>query len=491
MTDDIQLAMQKLGVNRLLIASSSEPYLHYYHGGIAKGRGAAGGVATAFDSLLQATDGTWIALGLGSADKDTVDKNNRVRVPPENPKYTLRRVFITKKQEEGFLSESSNSALWPLSHNAYVRPHFQLDAWEQYREVNRLMAEAIATEADDQTLVWINDYHLSLCAGYLKKIKPNIQTGFFWHIPWPAAEIFNILPWKKEILEGLLQNDLIGFHTTTYAENFSQSVRRVLQTESPSPVSKKTPTTGAQVRVIPIGIDEPSIRRIAKQTTPEKIKEIRAEYQATDRKLIVGVDRMDYTKGITDKFKALDLLFTRRPDLLEKMTLVQIAAPSRINLPEYAHCLAETLETAEKINWKYAIGNWQPIQLKNAFFPLSQIIPLYKTADVCLVTSLQDGMNLVSKEFIAANPGNGSLVLSTFAGSSEELGSAILVNPFLPEDIANGIEQALAMDENEKKTRMNEMKKIVADNNVFTWATSFMHQLLEPKPPHHANPHHQ
>lgn len=483
MNEKIKKMMKKLGSSKLVIASSSEPYIHSYYQGSIQWRTTAGGVPTAFDSLMQANGGTWIALGLGNADKDASAPDGKLKVPPEKEAYTLKRVFVSKKEEDGFLA-LSNRALWPLSHIAYVRPVFNFDAWEQYKIVNQKIAKNIAEEADEKTIVMINDYHLSLCAKYLKEIKPEIKTGFFWHIPWPAPEMFKIFPWEKEILEGILENSLVGFHIQTYVKNFLQTIKNAL----PVQINEKTGKVNYHdkvsiVKALPIGVDGSHILDFSSALTEKETTATRKEYHATDKKLLVGVDRMDYTKGITEKIKALDTLFTRKPELVGKIVLVQIAAPSRENLKEYTQTREETIEAAKAVNRKYVTGDWQPIIFKNDFVPLPKIIPLYKTADACIITSLSDGMNLVSKEFVASSNGNGMLVLSKFAGSAEEMTEAIQVSPFLVEDIAQGIEQALEMNEQEKKQRMDAMKKKVLEHDLFEWATQFIALVAENRKP--------
>ncbi|MFH1246767.1 MAG: trehalose-6-phosphate synthase [Candidatus Micrarchaeota archaeon] len=462
---------------KILLASTSEPYLHYYYGGEVHCRGTAGGVPTAFDSLLKKYGGTWVALGLGSADRDVVDSKNKVNVPPGEDNYCLKRVWLSKKEEESGLALASNSMLWPLSHVVHVRPQFQEDAWEQYKLINQKMAESLAQEITSNTIVWINDYQLTLCATYLKKLKPEVKTGFFWHIPWPGFEAFKIFPWKKELLESLLQNNLIGFHTNEYTKNFLYAVQKLVGCKVNENEVVINENNKCIVKTLPIGIDYEGVSQQAQNTTSADVKKIRKHYQALDRKLLIGVDRMDYTKGISEKIKALDYLFVRKPEYINKITLVQIAAPTRINLPEYKKVLEDTLTAVDAINWKYSIGDWKPVIFINEFVPLKEIIALYCAADIGIVTALHDGMNLVSKEFIASNKGNGMLVLSQFAGASEELGEAVQVNPFLIESIADGIEQALEMSEVEKKKRMNEMKKTVAQNTVFNWADNFIKTL--------------
>ncbi|MFH0713926.1 MAG: trehalose-6-phosphate synthase [Candidatus Micrarchaeota archaeon] len=464
--------------NKILLASTSEPYAHYYHGGEIHCRGTAGGVPTAFDSLLKKYGGTWVALGLGTADKEVVDSKNKVNVPPGENKYLLKRVWLSKKEEESGLALASNSMLWPLSHVVHVRPHFQEDAWEQYKIMNKKMAESLAQEITDNTIVWINDYQLSLCAAYLKKLKPTVKTGFFWHIPWPGFEAFKIFPWKKELLESLLQNDLIGFHTNEYTKNFLYTAQKLVDCKVNEREVIVKENSKCIVKTLPIGIDYEGVSQQVRSVSDDDVRKIRKRYQALDRKLLVAADRMDYTKGISEKIKALDYLFTSKPGYVNKITLVQIAAPTRTNLPEYKKALEDTLAATDAVNWKYSIGDWKPVILINDFVPLKEIIALYRAADTCLVTSLHDGMNLVAKEFIASNDGNGMLVLSQFAGASEELEQAVQVNPFLIENIAEGIEQALEMPEVEKKQRMNKMKKTVAQNTVFNWADNFIKTLV-------------
>ncbi len=483
MNTKIKILSEKLGDSKLIIASSTEPYVHFYHGGEIKWRSNAGGVATAFDFLMKNYGGTWVSVGLGTADKDVVNSNGKIMVPPGKEQYTLKRVFISKKEEDGFLALSSNSALWPLSHVAYVTPKFSADAWEQYKIVNKAIANSIGQEVIDRnTIVWINDYHLSLCAKYLKETSPEISTAFFWHIPWPSLETFKIFPWKEEILEALLYNDVIGFHIPLYAKNFLYSAEKTLGCKVDW-MGGEVDYAGRKtiVKALPIGIDGVSLANVATSLNETEIMQLRREYNVFDRKLILGVDRMDYTKGIPNKIKAIDLMLMRRPDLAGKVSLLQIAAPTRTTIPEYANVLEETTELVDSINWKYAVGNWQPIVFLNQFISLDDIVPLYKAADVCLVTSLQDGMNLVSKEYIASNPGNGVLVLSKFAGSAEELTEAVQVNPFFTEEIARGIEQALEMSFEEKKNRMTSLKQRVFENNVFKWASDFIEIVVNMK----------
>ena len=397
--------------------------------------------------------GTWVALGLGNADKDApgLGADGKIKVPPEQNKYVLKRVFASKKEEEGFLSQS-NRGLWPLFHRSYVRPDFSADDWEQYKSVNRKIAEKISEEADEKTIVWINDYHLSLCAKILKEIRPEAVTGFFWHIPWPAQEIFDVFPWKKELLEGMLSNDLLGFHTQAYVKNFLQSAESIpgCRIDNAAGTAEYNGHV-SKVRAFPIGPDSAEISAYSAGLQESELNSAKAGFNAADKKLLLGIDRMDYTKGISEKIYALDRLFTKKPELAGKIVLVQIAAPTRIGLKEYSEALEKAVLAAEAVNKKYSAGEWKPVVFRNEVMPLRQIIPLYKIADACVITSLSDGMNLVSKEFVAANSGTGILVLSKFAGSAEELSDSIQINPFLADDIARGIEEALEMPEKEKQ----------------------------------------
>ncbi|MDO8428320.1 MAG: trehalose-6-phosphate synthase [Candidatus Diapherotrites archaeon] len=482
MNSKIKKINQVLQGHKLLLASSSEPYVHFYHGGEINWRTAVGGVATAFDAFMSAYGGTWVALGLGTADANVIDNQNNISVPPNAPAYTLKRVMVTSKEEEGFLALSSNTALWPLSHVVYVRPQFSEDAWLQYRKVNQKLAEALSAECTQNTAVWLNDYHLSLCAQYFKKLQPNVPTGFFWHIPWPSYEIFKICPWHKEILEGLLGADLIGFHTQGYVKNFLYTVEKTLSCKVDwQNFNIQQGNRIIKVRALPIGTDSQGLSELSTAKSLDEINTVRKQFNVLNRKLLLGVDRMDYTKGLPEKMKSLDILFTRYPELVGKLTLVQIAAPTRTKLPEYVQVLENTLSAVDAVNWKYAQGDWKPIVFLNKFMSLKELIPVYKTADVCLVTSLHDGMNLVSKEYIAANSGEGALILSKFAGSAEQLTQAIQVNPFLVEDIAIGIKQALDMPVLERQKRMTKLKKTVMQNTVFGWATDFLQELIASK----------
>lgn len=463
---------------KILLISASEPYVHYYRAGEVAWKTTAGGLATAFDSLLRTYNGTWVCLSFGNADKETSDSNGKIKVPPDEDLYTLKRVFISKKEEEGALNSSANGALWPLSHVAYVRPRFEQDAWEQYRTVNKKMADATIPEINEKSIIWVNDYQLTLCSKYIKEGKPKCKIGFFWHIPWPGIEVFKICPWKEEIINALLYNDLIGFHTSEDVNNFLTCVEKIVDCK----VNYKTHTIEhaygkSVVKSLGIGVDYKRISSISKTLTEKDLELLKKHYELDHYKIVIGVERLDYSKGIPEKLKALDLLLTRKPELIGKLTLLQIAAPSRVNLPEYKQIASTVLELVESLNYKYSIGNWKPVILINETIPLEKIIPLYKLADACIVTSLHDGMNLVSKEFVASNEGNGMLILSKFAGSSQELKEAILVNPYLAEEISQAIETALTMPVEEKMERMKKMKKTVSKNDVYNWAKTFASEL--------------
>ncbi len=467
---------EKLAGRKLIIASSSEPYVHYYEEDDVKVRRGTGGVITALDPVLSACDGTWIAQSSGDADRQVCDEKGYVRVPPENGAYTLKRIFTSKKEAAAF-GNASNGALWPLSHIVYVRPRFVDEEWEAFRQVNRRFAESIAEEAKKgSSVVWLNDYQLVLCAKYLKALVPDVPTVFFWHIPWPNPQVLKTCPWHEEIMDAVLSNDLIGLHTRYHSVNFLDSVDQSIEARVDRPASS-VHYRGREVlvRALPISVDFDGVSEASGKIGESAMKKAKRRYGLRKGQLIVGVDRMDYTKGLPEKIKAMDKFLQKHPESSEKIVLVQVASPTRTHL-DASRQTAEEVETlVEEVNWRHSTDTWKPIHLEHRYASTEEIYALYDLADVCLDIPLHDGMNLVAKEFISAkNDGNGVLILSKFAGSSADLKDALVVNPFSTSELVSALETALSMPLEQRQARMKAMRTKINENNVFKWASDFL-----------------
>lgn len=474
----------KMADYRLVVASNRQPYSHNFKSGKMVCQRQPGGLVTALNPVLQAVKGLWIAVGTSSYDRLVLDESQKVRLPPEDPSYELRRIFLSKEDVNGYYYGYANEGLWPLSHMAYTRPHFIASDWKAYEKVNRLFAETILKEVGHQkAFVWIHDFHLTLAAKYLKEANgSNIITSLFWHIPWPNAETFRICPQKKEILEGLLACDLLGFQIRYHGDNFLAAVDQELESridrEKNSVVYQNHETF---VRSFPISIDFQALSAQADSLEVRaRADRIRDEFSLGDKKLLVGVDRIDYTKGIPDKFRALDRFLEKHPEYKEKFTFFQLGEVSRLRIPRYKQLNEELNTLVEEINWKHSQGYWVPIIFRRTYMDYLDIIALYRMADACLIGSLHDGLNLVAKEFAAARSDlNGVLLLSQFTGAARELTDALLVNPYDPESFADAIHQALEMPLEEREKRMRKMREVIETNNIYRWAGKVLSQLLQ------------
>lgn len=472
---------EKMGEHKFIIVSNREPYMHIYSEDGIKCITPASGMAIALDPVMRSCGGIWIASGTGDADREVVDENDRVNVPPENPTYTLRRVWLTKEEEEGFYYRYSNEGLWPLCHNAYVRPNFRDEDWKIYKKVNEKFADAIVDEMGEDTgFVFIQDYHFALLPKIVKERLPNAIIAQFWHIPWPNPEAFRVCPHGEEILEGLLGNDLIGFHIRYHCLNFLDTIDRFMEAridwERLSVVKGGRETL---VRPYPISVDFEEIERISmSKRVEEKISQIRRDYRIKDRILGVGVDRIDYTKGIVERFRAIDRFLEKYPEYLGKFVFLQLGPISRIYIPKYKEYNDEIYHTMVDVNTKWKIKDWQPIILHKVHLNQEDVISYYRSADICIVSSIHDGMNLVAKEFVATRfDEKGVLILSKFTGASRELSDAILVNPIALDQFADAIKMGIEMKEEEKKQRMSKMREIVKENNVYRWAGKIVGDL--------------
>jgi trehalose-6-phosphate synthase len=473
------LLHEELAGDEVLVVSNREPYMHMRTRNGVQVQRPASGLVTAVEPVMRACSGTWIAHGSGSADRETVDRNDRVPVPPSHPSYTLRRVWLTKEEEQGYYYGFANEGLWPLCHIAHVRPVFRSTDWERYVEVNQRFADAVIKEAHtDDPVVLVQDYHFALLPRMVREVLPKATIITFWHIPWPNPESFGICPWREEILEGLLGSTILGFHTPFHCKNFMETVDRYLETRiehEASTISYGGKLT--QVEHYPISIAWPDSDR-ERPGVAECRAAIREEHgMASDHLLGIGVDRLDYTKGIIERFQAVERMLEVHPNLVGKFTMIQIAAPSRSSLDEYQNFEARVRMLVQRINNRFGSGTYQPIILKAEHHNSEQIERYYRAADVCLVTSLHDGMNLVAKEFIAARDDeHGVLVLSQFTGAARELHEALIVNPYHIEQGAEALYRALTMPEVEQRERMRSMRSLVKDFNIYRWAG---HMLLD------------
>jgi trehalose 6-phosphate synthase len=479
-----RLVKDELGSPEVIVASNREPYVHHRDAdGGRRVEVPASGMVTALEPIVRACGGVWVAHGGGSADRDVVDLHDRIRVPPEDPAYALKRVWLRPEDEEGYYYGFSNEGLWPLCHLAYVRPIFRETDWDAYRSVNQQFANAAIRESRrPDPVVLIQDYHLALLPRLIRQRKPNATITLFWHIPWPSAETFSVCPWKDDIMRHLLAADVVGFHTRQYCLNFLATAEQLLECR----VDRERMTVTVEghvcrVAAYPISIEWPAPQLKGLPSVAVSCARIRRHHGiASGVHLGVGVERWDFTKGIVERFHALEALLVRRADLRGRVTLLQVAAPSRTKLPAYQALQQQTLAETERINSRFGSSSWKPIVLVDRHQSAEQVCELFRAADFCLVNSLHDGMNLVSKEFVAARDDeDGVLILSAFTGASRELVEALLVNPFCISETAAAIEAAITMPREERRERMRLMRRTVQDNNVYRWAGSMLLDLAQ------------
>ena len=464
-----------LGGEGIIVVANREPYIHDRGpDGKLVVRHPASGLVTAVEPIMRACSGTWVAHGSGPADREVVDARDHVRVPPGEEAYDLRRVWLTPEEEKGYYYGFSNEGLWPLCHLAHARPEFRSDDWEQYQRVNRTFAKAVAEEEHGpDPIVLVQDYHFALLPKYLRELLPRATILTFWHVPWPNAERFGICPWEREVLEGLLGSSILGFHTRAHCNNFIESVDRYL--ESRIDRERQSVVLGGRetlVRDYPISIDWPNAWAAATPPVERCRATIREELGLGPEILLgVGVDRLDYTKGIEERFLAVERLLERFPRFIGRFTFVQLAAPSRTVIETYRALNDRVEALASRINLRFAADGWTPIRLLRSHHEPPEIFRMYRAADLCYVSSLHDGMNLVAKEFVAARDDlRGVLVLSRFTGAARELTEALVVNPYDIEAAAGALAAALTMPAHEQEERMRSMRALVAELNVYRWA---------------------
>ncbi|HEX8711964.1 MAG TPA: trehalose-6-phosphate synthase [Terracidiphilus sp.] len=486
------------GSSRIFVVSNREPYMHVRQGWETKCVVPPSGLVTALEPVLRACDGVWVAYGSGNADAATVDGYDRLRVPPDDPRYSLRRVWLTEEEEAQYYDGFANEGLWPLCHIAHTRPIFRPADWECYRQVNARFAAALLEEMQgcDDPVVFVQDYHFALLPRMVKEARPDARVAIFWHIPWPNPEAFGICPWQAELLDGLLGADLIGFHIPLHCNNFLATVDRALESRtSREHMTVRRHGHTSSVKPYPVSVafsgsprDEVELAEAAEEAEAEADAEERAESRAEllaefgvrAECLLLGVDRLDYTKGIVERLLAVEQLLEDNPRYRGRLTMVQIAAPSRTRIRSYAELKTRVEETVTRINQTFQTARWKPIVLVERQCSHEEVNRWYRAADVCLVTSLHDGMNLVAKEYVAArDDADGVLVLSKFTGAAVELRDALIVNPYDIAGVAGAVHAGLEMSREERRQRMRRMRRYVMEHNIYLWAAKVLGDLRE------------
>jgi trehalose-6-phosphate synthase len=469
-----EILNHELSGDEVLIVSNREPYIHVRRGEKVDIQFPASGLVTALEPIMRACSGTWIAHGSGNADREVVDKHDRVRVPPGNPSYQIRRVWLSKEEEQGYYYGFANEGLWALCHIAHTRPTFRSQDWSHYVAVNQRFADTVVEESKtDDPVVLVQDYHFALLPKMIKERLPKATVITFWHIPFPNPEVFGICPWREELLDGLLGSSILGFHTRFHCNNFNDAVDRFME----SRLDRETSTISYRgnltvVNNYPISIEYP-VKWLKDQ---KPVEECRSHVRALngmekERLLGIGVDRLDYTKGILERFLAVERLFELEPRWIGRFTFIQIAAPSRSSIDQYQHFEADVRKMAARINERFGREGYQPICLKIEHHDAPQVYEYYRGSDVCFISSLHDGMNLVAKEFVASRDDEqGVLILSQFTGASRELPEALIVNPYNIDQCAAALHIALEMPKGEQRDRMRSMRGLIQEFNVYRWA---------------------
>jgi trehalose 6-phosphate synthase len=460
--------------HEVIVVSNREPYIHVRKGEEIAVWRPASGLVTALEPIMRACSGTWIAHGGGSADHDVVDAHDRVGVPPGQLVYQLRRVWLSEEEESGYYYGFANEGLWPLCHIAHVRPIFRTSDWEQYVRVNETFARAVVQESKSpDPVVLVQDYHFALLPRMIKEALPAATIVSFWHIPWPNPEAFAICPWREELLDGMLGSSILGFHTQFHCNNFVDTVDRLLEArvdrETFSVSYRGQPTA---VKRYPISIDWPPAPAVMAKSVENCRRDVRQRHGLPDSQAIgVGVDRLDYTKGIEERFRAVERLLALHPQWVGKFTFIQIAAPTRTRIEQYQDYERRVRAMAAEINARFAGGRHPTIVLKVEHHQPEDVYEHFRAAQLCMVTSLHDGMNLVAKEFISARDDErGVLILSHFTGAARELPEALIVNPYDTDQCATALHLALEMSAGEQRARMRVMRGLVQEFNVYRWA---------------------
>ncbi|PKB58092.1 MAG: trehalose-6-phosphate synthase [SAR202 cluster bacterium Casp-Chloro-G2] len=466
-----------------MVVSNRQPYIHELIEGKMHIASPAGGLTTAIDPLMQECGGTWVAYGGGEGDLYAVDEKNRIQVPSDDPSYTLRLVWLTQQEQQGYYNGFSNEGLWPLCHNAFIEPTFQTSDWHTYKSVNSVFAKQVLDEVDGRpAAVFTQDYHLALLPRMLRQADPTIITGQFWHIPWPTYEIFRICPWGDQLLDGLLGNDLLGFHIGDHCNNFMEAAARVLgarvHDEYNVVYQNEEPTL---VRPFPISVDFEHVSQESQsQEVTDEMGRVMEEMDLGGKVVGLGIDRIDYTKGIPHRIRAIGRFFEVYPDYIGKVVFVQAGVMSRTKIDAYQHLSAEIDEELKAVNDRFGTGNWLPIIYLPDNLSAVTLAALRRIARFCVVSSLHDGMNLVAKEYVASRfDEDGVLILSPFTGAASELTDALIVNPYATDDFADAIRDAVIMPHKERRERMVRMRNVVEENNIFKWAARLFVDMMQ------------
>ena len=478
-----RLVQREIGDYQLIVVSNRQPYVHELVDGKLSYTSTAGGLVTAIDPLMQECGGTWVAFGGGKGDSLAVDENNRIQVPPDDPSYVLRLVWLTEQEERGYYAGFSNEGLWPLCHNAFIEPTFHTSDWETYKAVNNVFAKQVLDEIGGRpAAVFTQDYHLALLPRLLREVDPDVITAQFWHIPWPTYDIYRICPWGEELVDGLLGNDLLGFHIGDHCDNFMEAAARSLGSQVHDEynlVYQRDEST--LVRPFPISVDFEQIN--LESQSPEVTDEVDRLFGefGLDGKLVgLGIDRIDYTKGIPHRIRAIGRFFEKYPEYTGKVVFVQAGVMSRTNIQSYQQLSGQIDHELEKVNKWFSTDDWQPILYLPDDLPAVTLAAFRRMARFCVVSSLHDGMNLVAKEYVASRfDEDGVLILSPFTGAAHELTDSLIVNPYATEEFAEAIRDAVEMPFQERKERMVRMRSVVEENNIYMWAARAFVDMMQ------------
>lgn len=459
---------------RLIIVSNREPYIHERTKKGVRCKVPTGGLVTALDPVMQRTKGVWIAWGSGNADAETADEHGRLMVPEQCPAYALRRIWLSVKEVNEYYYGFSNRVIWPVCHMFQENAQFNREYWDTYKKVNERFTHAVLDEVQPGDNIWVHDVHFSLMPAALRESLPDHKIALFWHIPFPPWETFSCIPWRQEVLAGLLGTDLLGFHTESYVANFLSSVRKEFPDAQVSASAVRYGGRTTRVRAFPIGIDYASYRAQSEQESIKR-RSARLRGQMNTEHVILGIDRLDYTKGILNRLLAFERFLESNPRHLGKVTFVQVASPTRSIITEYKDMKRQIEETVGRVNGRFGRPQWTPIVYINRHVPGDEVLMLYRIADIAMVTPVIDGMNLVAKEYVTVND-DGVLLLSEFAGASEEMAQAIIVNPYDVESMAKAIAQAITMTPEERLRHVAALREIVREHDIFWWLDTFLEE---------------
>ena len=492
--DDLQrLVQRELSEYRLIVVSNRQPYAFRLDDadGQLRGEMPPGGLTAAIDPLMRACGGAWIAQSGGPDDQLAMDPDGRIPVPLDDPAYHLRLLNLTAAENAGYYYGFANEGLWPLCHIAYTEPIFVTQHYETYKAVNRKFANLVAHETAGQpAIILVQDYHLALLPRYIRQVCPDAIIGQFWHIPWPSPDILRICPWQEEILDGMLGNDLLGFHLSSDCDKFLASVQHNLHAQVDTQFSLVDYRSDLTlVRPFPISIDFDRLDTEARSDEVQsEMARLSAEFGLDQGRILgLGIDRQDYTKGIPHRLRAVERCLEKWPDYRGRLIFLQAGAASRTNIGSYMQLTADIKDTVERINARFGTDDWQPIAYWPTSLPSATFSALRRLASFCAESSLHDGMNLVAKEYVASRVNDdGVLILSAFAGAAQELSSSLIINPYATEQFADAIHQALTMNDDEQRLRMRHMRSIVRENNIYHWAGRIMMNLMQASTPDHA-----